>query len=377
MLISGDQHEPTLSSTLKFIAPDEEALKLFIKRVPAVIAVFDKKMRYLITSDRYFTEVGLPDNNIVGKFHYDVVPDIPEKWKIVHQRGLNGEHIYCEADAFYRADGTVEWLKWEVMPWHKQTGEIGGIIIFVEHITKYKLLENKLRATIKDLNRSNDALLKYAHVCAHDLNEPLRAIASYSQLAEQSLLDGNIEDALRYLSVINKNATSQRDFIKSILLYSQLTARTKKDTVISLTQTLREVENLLATFIHNKNAKISYEDLPEVKADKSLITHVFLNLITNGIKFNESIRPEIKITARAGKRNWLFTVKDNGIGIDQAYLTNIFIEFTRLNQRQVYDGSGLGLALCRKIIGAHNGKIWAQSEPGQGSSFYFTLPKKT
>ena len=143
------------NNTLIINEEEENVLKIFIKRIPAAIAIFDKNLNYIITSDRWAEETNAQIKDVIGKNHYEVVNDIPLKWKKIHERCLNGEHLKCEEDSFKRSDGSIEWLRWEILPWYKNENNIGGIILFVEHITKRKILEKKMLGMIKALNKSN------------------------------------------------------------------------------------------------------------------------------------------------------------------------------------------------------------------------------
>jgi len=164
---------------------EESLLKTFIKNLPAAIAIFDEKLNYIITSDRWIEETNSPTKDLIGKNHYELVPDIPLRWRKNHERCLKGEHLKCDEDEkFKRLDGSTEWLRWEILPWYKSEKVIGGLIMFVEHTTKRKSLEQKMVKMIRALNKSNSELERFAHICAHDLNEPLRTISNYSRIIE-------------------------------------------------------------------------------------------------------------------------------------------------------------------------------------------------
>ena len=363
------------NNTLIINEEEENVLKIFIKRIPAAIAIFDKNLNYIITSDRWAEETNAQIKDVIGKNHYEVVNDIPLKWKKIHERCLNGEHLKCEEDSFKRSDGSIEWLRWEILPWYKNENNIGGIILFVEHITKRKILEKKMLGMIKALNKSNIELEKFAHICAHDLNEPLRTIANYSHILQEKFNKDINPEAKKYLDILSKSVKHMSVLVNGILSYSQFGTSKLNKSLFSLEHTLNSVKMILWKKIKDKKAFIYSDKLPTVYGDIPLITHVFQNLISNALKFNESEIPIIYVTVKEQKNRYIFTIEDNGIGIDAKYHKKIFELFVRLNPPSKYEGTGMGLSLSKKIIEAHGGRVWVKSSLNNGSQFLFTLPK--
>ncbi|MBY0293600.1 MAG: PAS domain S-box protein [Alphaproteobacteria bacterium] len=363
------------TNTLIINEEEENVLKVFIKRIPAAIAIFDKNLNYIITSDRWAEETNAQIKDVIGKNHYEVVSDIPLKWKKIHERCLNGEHLKCEEDSFKRHDGSIEWLRWEILPWYKSENNIGGIILFVEHITKRKSLEKKMLSMIKALNKSNIELEKFAHICAHDLNEPLRTIANYNNILQEKFNKDINPEAKKYLDVLSKSVKHMNVLVNGILSYSQFGTSKLNKSLFPLEHTLNSVKMILWKKIKDKKAFIYSDRLPTVYGDITLITHVFQNLISNALKFNESDIPIIYVTVKEQKNRYIFTIEDNGIGIDAKYHKKIFELFVRLNPPSKYEGTGMGLSLSKKIIEAHGGRLWVKSSLNNGSQFLFTLPK--
>jgi len=384
MKLRNNIHEPTgvsnnesLRETLIVYGKNLIPFKSFIQQLPVAIAIFDKNLNYIIASDRWTYETKLNINEIIGKNIYEVVSDIPIKWKKIHQRALRGEYLNSEEDIFKRHDGSEEWWRWKVFPWYISKNTIGGIILFVEQITKRKLLEIKMKGMINALNQSNMDLERFAHICAHDLNEPLRAIANYGQLLEQNLKHQIDPMTKSYMNHIMKSIKHAEALVDGILTYSQLGTAGIKKSFFSLSHTLNSLKIVLENKIKEKNAFIYSDKMPSIYGDKTLISIVFQNIINNALKFNKNDHPIVYITVKEKKNNFLFCVEDNGIGIDPAYHQKIFELFKRLHPTAEYTGTGTGLSISKKIIEAHGGKMWVKSILNEGSQFFFTLPKKS
>ncbi len=355
---------------------DEEILfKNFIKKIPAAIAIFDTEMRYIIMSEQFVGGTNTPTQDAIGKKLYDLVPDMPKKWRIAHQKGLAGESLSCEEDSFKRTDGSIEWWRWELLPWYKAEGDIGGIILFVEEITKRKMMEKKMEEMIKTLNRSNEELEIFAHICAHDLNQPLRTIGNYCQLIEKDFKEGLSPTAKSYFKSITKNVKQMSDLVNGVLAYSQFGSPTLKISLCSTQEIVNSVKMILKKTIKDRKAVVHSDPLPMVYGDRVLLARVFQNLISNSLKFNENNKPVAHIKVKEKKNAWLFSVEDNGIGIDLKHQKIIFHLFKRLHTNSQYEGTGFGLSFCKKIIEAHGGDIFVKSSLNAGSQFSFTLPK--
>ena len=367
---------PALATCLNCVIREEDQVpfKAFVKQLPTSIGIFDTEMRYVVVSDTLRRAANLPKHDLTGICHYDILPDLPQKWKDIHQKGLKGERLACEEDSYRRADGSIEWWRWEVLPWYKSEGVIGGIILFVEEITERKVMEKQMKRMIKTLNQSNEDLEKFAHVCAHDLNEPLRTIGNYCHIIQKDFADKLPEAGKEHLGRITKSVKQMSELINGILTYSQVGEGNLKKEKCSIQEVVSAIQWMLEKRIKDKNAIICAEGLPEVYADRVLLTCVFQNLISNSLKFNHK-NPTIHIKAKETKNSWMFSVEDNGIGIDPSHFKIIFDLFKRLHSRTAYEGTGIGLAFCKKIIQAHGGKIFVKSALDKGSCFSFTIPK--
>ncbi|MBK4730406.1 PAS domain S-box protein [Oxynema sp. CENA135] len=358
------------------LAESEERLRLFIENAPSAIAMFDRDMCYLSTSNRWLSDYQLEDRAILGRSHYEVFPEIRESWKVIHRHCLAGNIERCEEDCFWRADGSIQWLRWEIYPWRDPQGKIGGIIIFTEEITERKQAQEKLKAAIVDLERSNQELEQFAYVASHDLREPLRKIKSYTELLAQRYSDRFDDRAQKYMDYITDGATRMQGLIQDLLIYSRVgrgeltLAPTDLNAVVC--RTLKDLSHA----IEETQAELAISSLPTVAVNAIQIGQLFQNLIANALKFRGDRTPKIEIKATCGDGHWMFSVRDNGIGMDPEYSDRIFIIFQRLHSQQEYPGTGIGLAICKKIVERHGGRIWVESKLGEGTSFYFTIPTR-
>jgi light-regulated signal transduction histidine kinase (bacteriophytochrome) len=228
---------------------------------------------------------------------------------------------------------------------------------------------------MEELRHSNAELEEFAYVASHDLQEPLRGIAGLVQLLQiryKGQLDSRADE---YIDHIVDGAQRMQTLINDLLAYSRIGRRTETIQSIEAGTALKAALKNLNAAILEVGAKITSEDLPKVKADMTQLVQVFQNLIGNAMKFRREHSPEIHIQVTDAGDFWQFSVQDNGIGIESQYFERIFQVFQRLHTRREYRGTGIGLAICKKIIERHGGCIWVESTAGQGSTFYFTLPK--
>jgi light-regulated signal transduction histidine kinase (bacteriophytochrome) len=227
---------------------------------------------------------------------------------------------------------------------------------------------------LEELSRSNEELEQFAYVSSHDLKEPLRMITIYLQLL-QKRYQGNLDDKVdKYIHFAVDGAFRMQNLINDLLEYSQVTRNASEPEPMNCEFILNQILSNLRMIIEENKATISYNTLPDVIVDSTQLGQVFQNLILNGRKFHSEETPKIHIAAKKKETKWIFSVQDNGIGIDSQYSEKIFEIFKRLNNREEYAGTGIGLAICKRIVERHGGRIWVESELGKGSTFYFTLP---
>jgi PAS domain S-box-containing protein len=245
----------------------------------------------------------------------------------------------------------------------------------IRDISERKRFQDKLKETLADLQRSNKELEQFAYVASHDLQEPLRMVASYTQLLAERYENQLDDKAQKFIHYAVDGAVRMQQLINDLLAYSRIGTRGKAMEPVNAHAALGEAITNLKMNIDEASAVITNDDLPVVRADTTQLALLFQNLIGNALKFHSSKKPHIHISAKDEGSEWLFSVTDNGIGIEQQYADKIFILFQRLHTREEYPGSGIGLAICKKIVERHGGRIWFESEFGKGSTFYFTIPK--
>jgi PAS domain S-box-containing protein len=250
--------------------------------------------------------------------------------------------------------------------------QMTGICFDISELKKSS--ERNLLRLSEELLRSNKELESFAYIASHDLKEPLRMVSSFTGLLAKQYENKLDERAQEYIFFAKEGARRMYDLLDGLLEYSRIHTQGKEFTGVDLNLVMDSVLKNLSLIIKEKDAVITIENLPVVFADESQMILLFQNLISNGIKFNAGT-PEIKISAKSENQHFVFSIMDNGMGIDSQYFDKIFLIFQRLMPRAQYEGTGIGLAICKRIIERHEGKIWIESNPGHGSTFFFTIPK--
>jgi PAS domain S-box-containing protein len=241
-------------------------------------------------------------------------------------------------------------------------------------ITERKKAEEILNSKNIELTRSNQELEQFAYVASHDLKEPLRMVSSYTQLIEKHFAEVMDEEGREFIQYAIEGAKRMGILINDLLDYSRIGRQPANFTPVDCNDILADVSANLEREIEAHNAKIILKNLPVIKAARTYLSQLFQNLIENALKFHGEEAPVIEIESKQLNGEWEFTVKDNGIGISPEYKDRIFVIFQRLHSRDKYAGTGIGLAICKKIVELHGGRIWIESTLGEGTSFHFTIP---
>jgi len=253
-----------------------------------------------------------------------------------------------------------------------------GILVTaaIRNITERKKSEEHLVKTVGELKRSNDELQQFAYVSSHDLQEPLRMVASYTQLLAGRYKGRLDSDADEFIAFAVDGCNRMQGLIKDLLAYSRAGTNGKALREVSGEKALEEALANLRAIIEQSGAVVTHDSLPVLRTDNTQLTQVFQNLVGNAIKYHGAEVPHVHISATKNDgREWIFSVRDNGLGIDPQYFGRIFILFQRLHGRDEFEGTGIGLAICKKILERLGGRIWVESRPERGSTFYFALPE--
>lgn len=237
--------------------------------------------------------------------------------------------------------------------------------------------EEQLRAVIAELRRSNQELETFAYVASHDLQEPLRLVASHTQLLMLKYYEKLDEEAQPIADSVIEGVNRMRALILGLLAYSRVGARPNELGKTSMESVFERAVSSLSMVIKETGAEVARGELPTIRADGARVEQLLQNLLANALKFRrEGVKPVIRVSARKREdgEDWEFVVEDNGIGIAPEYFEKIFVIFQRLHSRRHYEGTGIGLSICKRIIERHGGRIWVESQPGRGSRFFFTIP---
>jgi PAS domain S-box-containing protein len=333
--------------------------------------------RFLEVNPAFEEQTGLVKAE--GKLMRDLAPDHEQYWfEIYGKIALTGKpmRFVNEAKALNR------W--YDVYAFKIGDDEDREVAILFNDITKFKETENELRdyqdkleekvkKRTEELAKSNDELKHFAYVASHDLREPLRMITSFLQLLERRYNDQLDQDANEFIGFAVDGAKRLDDMINDLLEFSKVTQKKIEFKRVDINKVLEQTKLNLKYAIDVNDAKINYSTLPTVYGDEMLIELLFQNIISNSIKYKSKESPKIDITATKQSNKYLFAIKDNGIGMSPEHLERIFTIFQRLHSKDEYEGTGIGLAIAEKIVIQHGGKIWAESEPGKGTTFYFTI----
>jgi PAS domain S-box-containing protein len=305
--------------------------------------------------------------------------DIPlyKAWK--------GATIINQEIIIKREDGTSRIVLSSGTPIITATGRKLGAVIVMKDITEIRSnekellkLSQELETRAKKLEVSNEELEQFAYVASHDLQEPLRMITGFLNRLEIKYAQVLDEKAKEYIFYASDGAKRMRQIILDLLEYSKVGSYEDKKQLIAVDQVLKNVSILNRRIIKEKKADITWSEMPQIYFQETPLQQIFQNLISNAIKYHHPDRnPEIRIDYEETKDSWVFSIKDNGIGIEKSYLEKIFIIFQKLHPKDLYEGSGIGLAICKKIVDKYGGKIWVESTTNEGSTFYFSLPKSS
>ena len=326
--------------------------------------------------NRLFCEtLGKPLEEIIGKTDFDLFPkELAEKYRGDDKAVGETREVFEDIEEHQKPDGERIYVEVLKAPVYNSRGEVVGIQGIFWDVTEKKRAEEELKRTAAELTRSNAELEQFAYIASHDLQEPLRMVASYTQLLAKRYKNKLDSDADDFIEYVVDGASRMRVLIDDLLTYSRIGTHGRPFEPTDCEEVLERVFANLQMAIHESGAIVTHNHLPTVTADPSQLEQLLQNLIRNAIKFHSEEPPRVHVSAEENATEWLFSVRDNGIGIDPEYANRIFVIFQRLHGRGEYPGTGIGLAVCKKIVQRHGGRIWVESQPGKGSTFYFTIP---
>ncbi|WP_222913032.1 PAS domain S-box protein [Natrinema sp. SYSU A 869] len=327
-----------------------------------IVTLFDDDLRYKLATGQAFDKLPVSPTDIEGESVQDVWPDhVSGSLESAFQAALNGEPQEVELEYIER-----EWVV-HVVPINDADGDVFGGMTIAQDITERKEHQHKLE-------ESNERLEQFAYAASHDLQEPLRMVSSYLQLLEERYDDALDEDGEEFLEFAVDGAERMREMIDGLLKYSRVDTQGDPFEPVDLNTVLEGVLEDLRLQIEEANAEITIDELPHVEGDESQLRQVFQNHLNNAITYSGDEPPQIDVEADRRGQKWMISVHDEGIGIDSDDQDRIFEVFQRLHNHEEYSGTGIGLAICQRIIERHGGEIWVESGPDEGTTFSFTLP---
>ncbi len=366
-------------------------LEAIIRQMPIGIMVADARSGEIILANDEIEKIyglgfrptdikGFVEYSRLARRHLDGRPYHMDEYPVV--RSLKGEVIRSELAGVMRPNGSEVFISGSSAPVFDSNGDIVAAValsIDVTDLIRVQMERDQLLADAernsRELQRSNTELEQFAYVASHDLREPLRMVRSYLDLLEKKYSGKVLDDkADAYIDFAVDGAKRMQAMIDDILTYARVGTQGEPHQLVDMEQVLYKVLKDLEREIRESGTIVTVGPLPEVMADPSQMSQLLQNLIANAIKFRSKGAVKVRVSVEEKGKEWAFAISDNGIGIPVDQQPRLFQMFQRLNPRQEYPGTGIGLAICKKIVEQHGGRIWVESEVGKGSTFYFTLP---
>ena len=356
----------------------EERFRTLANNISQLAWMADEKGYIFWYNQRWFDYTGITLVEMAGwgwqKVHHpDHVQQVVAKISKCFQSG----EVWEDTFPLRGRDGNYRWFLSRAVPICDPEGRVLRWFGTNTDISERMRSEEHLLRTVGELKRSNDELQQFAYIASHDLQEPLRMVASYIQLLAKRYKGRLDSDADEFIAYAVDGSNRMRGLIQDLLAYSSAGTNGTALREISSENALKEALTNLRATIEESGAVVTHDSLPTITTDDTQLARVFQNLVGNAIKYRSAEVPRVQISAtKNGDKEWIFSVRDNGLGIDPQYFERIFILFQRLHGQKEFKGTGIGLAICRKIVERLGGRIWVESQPKKGSTFYFALPER-
>jgi len=352
------------------LTESNERFRTLAELLPNLLWTTDPAGYATHVSLRYRQYAGRTEQDLLGSgWREPIHPDDRERADDAWQEALTRGEPYAIECRLRRFDGAYCWFVARAVPMRDESGQISQWLGSCTDI-------NDLKSTQAELRRSNEELERFAYLVAHDLQEPLRNVSNAVGMVRRVGRENLEPTVAKWLASAEQGAQRMHGMVKDLLAYSRVVDSTQApEEAVNVEQALNSALTNLSEAIAQSHASIEIESLPKVRVREAHLIQIFQNLVGNAIKYRQSkVRPMIRVSARRNRNDWEFSVSDNGIGFESAYSEKIFGVFKRLHQPDEYPGNGIGLAICARIVDYYGGRIWAESRPGQGTTFRLTFP---
>ncbi len=344
----------------------------------AIVAITDKKGVIKYVNDKFCEISKFERKDLIGQTHSIINSGYhPKEFFVDLWKRISAGQIWHGEIKNKAQDGSYYWVLTAIVPFKDAEGKISEYLSIRQDITKRKEAEELLRSDyVKRLEYQNNELQQFVYIASHDLKDPLNTIIGISKVLRDKFSTGLDSQGIELINMIFNSGERMSTLIKELLDYSRL-GQKRELTHVDCNELLMQIKEDLNEKIMSTNATVNADCLPNIKAYKTELRLLLQNLITNAIKFQKpGNTPQIEISVEENDDLWQFAVADNGIGIEEKNQDKVFNIFTKLHNREEYEGTGIGLAHCAKVVDMHRGKLWIESEFGEGSTFYFTIPKQ-
>ncbi|MBF0417847.1 MAG: PAS domain S-box protein, partial [Magnetococcales bacterium] len=378
-------NEQALRWAMESLKESQGRLQGILDHSRAVITLKDPRGCYVLINRRFEELFGVREIDFLGHTDWDIFPEkLADEARAFDVMALENGPFERE-ECWLHPDGERTYIVVR-FPIRDVRGVVTTLCVMSTEITERKQMEERLRQLndslekrvderTRELERSNRDLQQFAHVASHDLQEPLRQVSGFAQLLAKRYQGRLDEKADRFIDHMVEGTRHMQALIEGLLSLSRVNTHAEPLRGVPCEAVLEQVERNLATSIAQAGARVTHDPLPEVRADMLQLVRLFQNLIANAIKFRGATEPCVHVGVASVGDRWRFEVRDNGIGIESRHRERIFVIFQRLHARTDYPGTGIGLAICKRIVERHGGEIWVEEAEGGGSCFCFTLPK--